>query len=506
MPDQLDPGLVDEPDDDGRLRRARLLLDARAELLDRAVGGQVDRLRQPQPEQLVELVPQHGVHLGVRAGQLQPVRVAHAALLGERHRGEQQRRLHGRRRVVLHVVPAQERDDEPQLVAPVLGPVAAGRRDERVQRGGRVGGVVPADQRADVDDLAVDQPGGGRAAPGEQLRRAHVPHVQDQRHRRLGQVDGPPGGPEVQERVASRGVEQPVAQVLQDRGPTVGAVGSGAEHALEVEVLRLVAVRLQARDDVREVLRATPAVGRDHRARDRGQHRVQTGLEGEQVVAPLLQQVGVVLVGQVQAAHQRDEQLAEARDVGELVVVADQVLPPLPAGHDADRVRLGPPDGPRGGVLDGPAVLDVDRGRHLGGRDHGTVAHRRAGGRHVDRDRSAVDVVQRREAAQRRHPAGLVQRRHGPEQGQQQAQHVVRRQPAAAVRLGDEVPDHPATSASARASTAAVARAPRSSSVCTSATSSVPSPTRRATATTAARSSTAPSSSAVAKSRSTAAR
>ena len=456
----------------------------------------------PQPEQLVQLVPQHGVDLGLRAGELEPVGVAHAPLLGQGHRSQHQRRVDGRAGVVLHVVPAQERDHQAQLVPPVLGTVAAGRRDQRVQGRRGVGGVVPADQRADVDGLAVHQPRGRRPAPREQLRRADVPHVEDQRHGRLGEVDGPPGGPEVQQRVAPGRVEQAVAQVLQDGGP---AVGAGAEHALEVEVLGLVAVGLQPRDDVGEILGAASAVGRDHRLLATvASTGCRAGARANRLFRRSCSRAASASSARSRP-HTSATNSAQARDVGELVVVAGQVLPALPPGDDPDGALLGGGARLAGGTgevpLDGPPMLDLDRRRHLRGRDRRPVPLRRPGLRDVDGHRLVVGLREGAEPAQRGDPAGLVQRLHRAEHREQQAEDVVGGQPAAGHGTADQRAHQPAA-----AVTLASARSPRSSSSVKRRSTSSPRPTRRATASTAPRSSTPPPSSAVAKSTSTAAR
>ena len=173
---------------------------------------EVERCRQVEVVQLLEVLAQRGVDLSLGRLGLEQIAVANAALLGELHRQQQQRRRDPLFAVALEVVPAQERDDQPELRLPVLLPVAPRLRQDGVEDPVRVRRVLPAHTEPSDTGRPDRTCLGDLGVPGEQLLGPDVASVEQERHGCLGEVERLRARPEPDEPVATRQVEQPVAK------------------------------------------------------------------------------------------------------------------------------------------------------------------------------------------------------------------------------------------------------------------------------------------------------
>ncbi len=280
---------------------------------------EVERGRQVQVVELLEVLPQGRVDLGLGRLGLEQVAVANAALLGQRRRAA----AAAATRSAPRVRPSGRASGgtrRPAGAAPgrTPGGRAAPATMHRIERRRSRRAPPPSGSTEPSDTGRPDRTlSATLVVPREQLLRADVPCVQQQRHRRLGEVQRLRAGSEPDESVATRQVEQPVAQRGEDG---VGGRRSGiavGDDLLEVEVDRLVAVRLEALDQ--RVAgparagsgRARPSVPRRRPRPGAGRARSRTGSSGSARASSMSS-----VEGEVQARGKRDQQHAQAGDVG----------------------------------------------------------------------------------------------------------------------------------------------------------------------------------------------
>ncbi|MCY1218560.1 hypothetical protein D9M72_305090 [compost metagenome] len=326
LPHQPHRGLVDQAQLDRGLGAANLREDARMDLRDRGLV-EIHGLVQPDVVQLVQVMAQHRVELGLAARALDHILVAYALAFDQLHRQPQQRRHDALVRRLLQVVPAQERHHQAQVAEAVFGAVAAGLGDQAVERRRQVGLVVEAQPLLQRYRLARHQVGRERSAPGADVLGPHAFDLQHQRHAGHGDVDGGRGRPEVQQAVAPREIEQAVAQVREHGGAARRGAGRAGQCAFNVQSQRLLAPRAQPGRQRGDIGGAVVAVDLGHLDDHRRDDRMQALVQQEQVAALRDETAQVVLIGKVQAAGEAREHHAEQEHVADLVVVAKQAFP-----------------------------------------------------------------------------------------------------------------------------------------------------------------------------------
>ena len=248
---------VDLVERHARFARLNLRLERLVELVQRGLL-QIHELRQVQVVEFLEMMPQRGIHLGFAGRRIEDVIVAHALLLREFDRQQQQRRVDALVRRFLEVVPAQETQHQPELGKAILGAVAPRLADDLVEHAGDVGRVLEAQVFAQRHRRALGHGGGQFRMPDEELLQLDVAVIQQHRHGRDGEVQRLERGLEIDEPVAPRDFEQPVAQMRLNQPPLAGdgripGIPS-AKTSVEIQVGRLLAVILQPRNHLAEIL------------------------------------------------------------------------------------------------------------------------------------------------------------------------------------------------------------------------------------------------------------
>ena len=216
LADQPDRCLLDATQFDGRLGAANLCQQIG---MDRGDGGraQVRRLGQIDPVQLIQVMAQDRIEFGLGAFALDDVLIAHPLALDQSHRQPQQRREDAFVRAFLQVVPAQKRDHHAQVAEAILGAVPTRFGDQAIERRRQVGLVVETQPALQRDRVARQQLLREGATPGADLFCAYPVDLQHQGHAGNGQIDAGRGGLVVEQAVAPRDVEEPVAQMPEHR-------------------------------------------------------------------------------------------------------------------------------------------------------------------------------------------------------------------------------------------------------------------------------------------------
>ncbi len=428
LSDQADGGLLDQPQLDSGLGAPDLGQDVGMQLSQRGLA-QVHRFGQPDVVQLAQVMAQHRVELRVAVLALDHVLVAHTFAFDQLDRQPQQRRQDALVRRLLQVVPAQEGDHQAQVAEAIFGTVAAGVRDQPVQRRGQVGLVIEAQPLLQRHRTAGGHVVRERTAPCADVLGPDALDLQHQRHAGHGEVDVGGRGPEIQQAVAPGQVEQAVAQVGEHRRAARRRSAGPGEGALHVQPQRLLAPGTQPRGQRGHIGGPVMPVDFRHLHDDRGHDGVQPVAQQEQVAAMGDEAAQVVFVRKVQPAGQARQRHAEQKEIADLVMVAELQLParrPGQVDRPYDRRRQVQLQGQVPHFLEavvGVGALQCADDVQAGGRVrlyplYGTDVHRRGFAVGATQAQAAVLVDQNAVGIERGHLALCVQGRHLLEQRQ----------------------------------------------------------------------------------------
>ena len=283
--DQLDPRPVDLVERNRRLAGRDLLGEVVEELIQ--IGRrEVDHLGQVDVVELLELVPDDRVDLGLGGNRFEIIGVADAFLLLQLHGQEDQRRVEPLGGLLLEIRPVQEADHQPQLPEAELGLVPPRLGHDAVEHAGQIQGLGEVQVLVQRDRLTARQGRVQGVVPDEDLVRPDVRDVERQGNRGVRQVDSLHRGVEVQQPVPLGNLEEPLAE-LAEHHVLLGAVVllHEARNAgqIDLEIDLLVPVVLQVVQQRPEILDATMAVDLRHAGNRLRQDRVQPGVQREQI-------------------------------------------------------------------------------------------------------------------------------------------------------------------------------------------------------------------------------
>ncbi len=293
----------------------------------------------------------------------------------------------------------EEADHQPQLPEAELGLVPPRLGHDAVEHAGQIQGLGEVQVLVQRNRPAARQGRVQGVVPDEDLVRPDVRDVERQGDRCVRQVDGLHRGVEVEQPVPLGNLEEPLAELAQHHVLLRSVVLlHEARHAgqVDLEVDLLVAVVLQVVAEGPQVLDAAMPVDLRHAGNRLRQDRMQAGVQREQVPPMGHEAFQVLGFGKVQSAGQTGQDHPQAENVGQRVVMADQMLP----GHITGKVDgLGDFGGTvpdrEIGHLPG-AVIRVGRATGLRNDGHGQGA-------------GGFDAVELGRIASRLQPAGLLE-------------------------------------------------------------------------------------------------
>ncbi len=308
---------------------------------------QVDRLGQIEIVKLAQMVAEHRVYLGQMRRGLKRKTVANALLLGQLDRQQQQGRNDPFLRRFLQVVPAQETDHQLELGEAILGPVALGFADDFLQQLRNVGRILKPDEPVERNDTLLRQQFRELLMPDEELLVLDVTVIEHRRNGGQREVHLMLGLLEVKQAVAPRNFEETIAQMALDHPALSGQAGFlETIDALEIEIVfgRLFAVVFKAANQRRQILRAVVPVQFRHLHNGRGHDRIQPGINREEVLAIVDENLEVIRIGEIETSRHAGENEAERKDIGQRIVLSRLVFPGQVAGQKPglldDRLRL----------------------------------------------------------------------------------------------------------------------------------------------------------------------
>jgi hypothetical protein len=365
--DELNLGLIHQSKRHARFAGADLRFEFAVKLLQRDVA-QIHRFRQPQAIQLVEMMTQGRIHLSFARRRFQHVLIAHAFLLRQFDREQQQRRDDPLLRRFLEIVPMQEHRHEPELGKAVLGPVAPGVGDQFVESAREIGLIFETQPPSQAQGLALDHLGGKRRMPDEELLQPNARQIHHHGHAGNSEIQRGLRGFEIEKPVAAGDFKQPVAQMRLHELPSPHEASVGEARQLrDIDVRHLLAVTLQAANERWQVRGAPMAVQFRHLHDDGGHHRMQPCVHSKKIGPMRYENPEVITVRKIKAQRQTGEHLSQREDIRGSVVMPHRFLPSAIADHV-------------GGMLEfGFAVRDVEIrifgaafivGRHLRVADH----------------------------------------------------------------------------------------------------------------------------------------
>src|SRR5688572_20401676 len=325
-------------------------------------------------------MPQCRVDFGCARRGLEDVIVTHTLLLRQFHWQKQERRVYTLFRDFLEIVPAKKAEDEAQLSEAVLGAVAPSFADYFVQDTRNIQCILKSKVLAERQWRGLSNRSGKSRVPDAELLQLDIPVVQHERHRGLGKIQSLKCRLEVEEPIAPRDLEEAVAQMRLDH-PALACQTRFPKtfDAVEIEIGCLFAIVFKPRDDLPEILRAPVSIQLRHLYNHRREHRVQAPVYGEQIRAICRKHFELAGIREIETAGQACQQKPQRKDIHELVVMPDGMLPGAVARqkHGFRDSGVSSPNGEVGNAKRG--FVDVQCEARLPHYLHGS-AHRRLKG------------------------------------------------------------------------------------------------------------------------------